>query len=558
MEEGVTGMHGRREDTVSIAGNLVDIVAGEIYPATLELAEGRIRRVRRDAEVHPQYLLPGFVDSHVHVESSMVTPSEFARQAVRHGTVAAVSDPHEIANVLGVDGVLYMLADARNVPFRFCFGAPSCVPATDFETSGARLGPDEVEALLARPDIGYLSEMMNFPGVLGGDAAILAKIASARRHSKPVDGHAPGLRGDPLQRYIDAGISTDHECDDYDEAREKLERGMRILIREGTAARDFDLLAPLMADFPDHCMLCSDDKHPADLLAGHVDGLVRRGLARGLDLMTLLRCATLNPVRHYGLDVGLLREGDRADLIVADNLRDLRVLETYLAGELVARQGESLLHPPIAATPNNFHASPTRPEDFAVPAGAGRLLAIAVTDGQVVTGRMELEPTLDFGGRYAVADTSRDLLKIAVVNRYSDHRRPAVGFIQGFGLRTGALASSVAHDSHNIVAVGANDEDLSVAVNAVIEARGGQAVAAGPTRAALPLPVAGLMVAAPAEQVAADYAALGRTARELGSPLAAPFMTLSFMALLVIPRLKMSDRGLFDGDRFALTPVFTG
>jgi adenine deaminase len=560
-----------------VSGNLVDVITGITYPATLELAEGRIRRIRRDPAPHAHFLLPGFVDSHVHVESSMVTPSEFARQAVRHGTVAAVSDPHEIANVLGIDGVLYMLADARNVPFQFCFGAPSCVPATEFETSGARLGPDEVEQLLARADIGYLSEMMNYPGVLGGDPGILAKLASARRHGKPVDGHAPGLRGEDLQRYIDAGISTDHECDTYDEALEKMERGMMIQIREGTATRDFDALAPLMAEFPDRCMLCSDDKHPADLVAGHIDALVRRGLARGLDFMTLLRCATLNPVRHYRLPVGLLQEGDRADFIVVDNLSDIRVLETYLAGDLVARGGKSLLQPPPATIPNRFQAAPTRPEDFAVPAGAGRLLVIDVTDGQVVTGRIELEPLLTPSakpasaaagsgaeaaarseGRFAVADPTRDLLKIAVVDRYGGRGRPAVGFIRGFGLRAGALASSVAHDSHNIVAVGVTDEDLSAAVNAVIETRGGQAVAAGPTRAVLPLPVAGLMSTAPAEQVARRYAALGRMARDLGSPLAAPFMTLSFMALLVIPHLKMSDRGLFDGDRFALAQLFEG
>lgn len=558
-----------------VAGTIVAPVLGEMYAGTITVSGGRIARIDRDDAVAGpgaatdaaggcgriggrgagprRFILPGLVDAHVHVESSMLVPSQFARMAVRHGTVATVSDPHEIANVLGLDGVEYMIHDGAAAPFSFAFGAPSCVPATPFETAGAALGPEEVDVLLARPDIFYLSEMMNFPGVLAGDAEVMAKLASARRHGKPVDGHAPGLRGEDLQRYIDAGISTDHESLDYGEAREKIERGMKVLIREGSAAREFNLLCGLIDEFPERCMLCSDDLHPTDLVRGHINRLLRRGAANGLGLMNLLRCATVNPVRHYGLGVGLLQVGDPADMVVVADLEDFDAVETYVRGELVAADGAALWQAEPGRGPNVFAAAPVRPEFFAVAERPGKINVIEALDGQLFTPRLQVAPTVSAG--LAVADPNRDLLKIAVVNRYRP-APPAVGFIRNFGLAAGGMASSVAHDSHNIVAVGASDEALALAINRVIENRGGLAVATPEGVSDLALPVAGLMSAQDGWEVAQAYDALDRAAKDLGSTLTSPFMTLSFMALLVIPSLKMSDQGLFDGDSFSSVDLF--
>lgn len=542
------------QSPVTIAGTIVDPLNGLIEPGVVEIAGGRIAARRRtESPRGPGYIMPGFIDAHVHVESSMLIPSEFARLAAARGTVAAVSDPHEIANVLGVPGVRYMIENGRSVPFKFFFGAPSCVPATAMETSGARLGPAEIDALLDDPEIRYLSEMMNYPGVLSGDPEVMAKIRSAVRRGKVVDGHAPGLKGEELRRYAAAGISTDHECRDREEALAKLALGMKILIREGSAAGDLDALGDLMATHTEQCMLCSDDKHPNDLLRGHLDAMAGRAIAAGIDPLKVLRCACVNPVLHYGLDVGLLREGDPADLIVVGDLRAMNVLRTYIGGVLAADGGQPAIGRVAAGTPNSFAAAPKTVEEFRVEAAGGMMNVIVALDRQIVTDRLTAAPTV--AGGLAVADPGRDLLKIAVVNRYRD-ARPAVGFVTGFGLRTGAIASSVAHDSHNIVAVGAADEDLCAAVNLVIAARGGLAAVAGNRRELLPLPVAGLMSAEDGFTVAGSYTRLDAAAKELGSRLTAPFMTLSFMALPVVPMLKMSDRGLFDGERFELIGLF--
>jgi adenine deaminase len=535
----------------TVSGNLIDVVAGEVYPATITIDDGRIAHVERESRHYDSFLVPGLVDAHVHVESSMLVPSEFARVAVTHGTTATVSDPHEIANVLGIDGVDYMIDNGRCTPFRFHFGAPACVPATDFETAGGRLDPEQVEALLARPEVLYLSEMMNVPGVIRGDPAVHAKLAAARRHGKPVDGHAPGLRGAALAAYVAAGIQTCHETLTLDEGREKARFGMKLLVREGSAARNLDELLPLIEEFPDRCMLCSDDLHPHDLVRGHIDDMLRRGVAAGLDPLVLLRCATLNPARHYGLGIGLLQTGDAADFLRIDGLDGFHVLETRIGGRPVARDGRTLLPRRPGAAVNRFHARRLSTEDLAVPDRSRPIEVIGVREGQLVTERLTLEPSARDGR--LVADPARDLLKLVVFNRYQPDAAPAVGFIQGFGLKQGALASSVAHDSHNIVAAGASDEDLVRAINRIVDHRGGLAAVAGPLDETLPLPVAGIMSDDDGWRVAERYAALDRIARELGSPLAAPFMTLSFMALLVIPALKLSDRGLFDGERFAFT-----
>ena len=538
-----------------LTGNIVDVVGRRIFPGRVEWAEGRIVRVVPTPGRHyDRQIAPGFVDAHIHIESSLLPPSEFARLAVVHGTVATVSDPHEIANVLGAAGVRYMLADARRSPLKFNFGAPSCVPATDHETAGATLDAAAVEKLLARRDVRYLSEVMNYPGVLAGAPDLLAKIAAARRRGKPVDGHAPGLRGAPVRAYAAAGIATDHECFTLAEARGKLAAGMKILIREGSAARNFEALAPLLHTHPEACMFCCDDLHPDLLLRRHLDEHVRRALAGGADRLDVLACASLHPVRHYGLAVGLLQPGDPADFIVFEGWKKLRVRRTYLDGQLVARDGRSRLPRQTPKLVNVFRAKPRRPEDFRIPAQPGRLNVIEALDGQLITRWRRLRPTLAAGA--AVADPARDLLKIAVVNRYAPHVPVARGFIRGFGLQAGALASSVAHDSHNIVAVGADDASLAAAVNLVIAHRGGLAAVGGAREHILPLPIAGLMAAGEGHAVAAAYTEIDAAAKALGSRLGAPFMTLSFMALLVIPDLKLGDRGLFSGTRWADVPIW--
>jgi adenine deaminase len=538
-----------------LSGNIVDLIGRRIFPGRVEWSGGVIRRiVPEPGKRYARTIAPGFVDAHVHIESSMLPPAEFARLAVVHGTVGTVSDPHEIANVLGMAGVEYMLAEARRTPFKIRFGAPACVPATPFETAGAALGPRAVARLLARPDIGYLSEVMDFPGVLHRSAGVMAKIAAARRCGKPVDGHAPGLRGRAAANYAGAGIATDHECFTLAEARTKLAAGMEILIREGSAARNFDALAPLLRTDPAHCMFCCDDKHPNELVRHHIDDHVRRALAAGASRLDALACASLHPVRHYGLDVGLLQPGDPADFIVFTGWKRLRVRRTYLRGQLVAREGRSRMPRRPARIVNAFRARPRRAADFRVPAAQGRLNVIGAVAGQLITRRLRLRPRVVAGA--AVADPLRDILKIAVVNRYAPNAPVAVGFIRGFGLRSGALASSVAHDSHNIVAVGADDESLAAAVNRVIAHRGGVAAVGLGEERILPLPIAGLMSNQDGYAVARAYAEVDALAKRLGSRLAAPFMTLSFMALLVIPDLKLSDRGLFSGARWRFEPLF--
>lgn len=534
--------------TIRLTGNLVDIPNRSIRPSEVTITDGHIAAIVETSGPVKGYLMPGFIDAHVHVESSMLIPSEFARLAVVHGTVATISDPHEIANVLGVAGVDYMIQNGNQVPFHFFFGAPSCVPATQFETAGARIDAREVGELLERPEILYLSEMMNFPGVLNGDPEELEKIAHAKRAGKPVDGHAPGLRGDLAARYIQAGMSTDHECFTAEEALDKLRHGMWVQIREGSAAKNFAALHLLLHDHSHRMMLCSDDKHPDSLVAGHLNSVCARAVASGIDVFKVLQAACLNPIDHYKLPVGRLRVGDPADLILVEDLEHFRVLRTFIKGRPVAEVGKTLIERVAATTPNNFNCLPKRPSDFRVEASGTDVLAIEPFDGQLITRKVHVAAKVE--GTEFVADPSRDLLKIAVVNRYNE-APVAMGWITKIGLKRGAIASCVAHDSHNIVAVGTNDIDLCAAVNEIVKNRGGISLADGDRRMVLPLPVAGIMSDADAYEVANAYSAIDHAAKELGSTMGAPFMTLSFMALLVIPHLKMSDLGLFDGDTFA-------
>lgn len=557
----------------NLAIQLVDIDQRSICPAKIFIQNNRIVAIEPIDESAIQtagFLMPGFVDSHVHIESSMLIPSEFARIAVMHGTVGTVSDPHEIANVCGLEGVQFMINNGKEVPFKFNFGAPSCVPATIFETAGASLDSKDIEALLASDDIKYLSEMMNFPGVLHNDPEVMKKIAAAHRAGKPVDGHAPGLTGASAKQYIEAGISTDHECFTLEEAVDKLSYGMKIIIREGSAAKNFEALAELIDDHPNMIMLCSDDKHPDSLVEGHINQLCARAVAKGLDVFNVLKAACINPVKHYNLNIGTLRVGDPADFIIVEDLTHFKVLQTYIDGQalLQATAGASATALPAnAATPrqsliqsvpatpiNQFTCAPVNEIDLSMPVSSypnsdGLIPVIEALDGQLITNKLYLPATIV--DDCLVSNTADDILKMVVVNRY--HMAPvAKSFIKNFGFRTGAIASTVAHDSHNIVAVGATDEAIAAAINAVIAAEGGiSCVDSHNQTLVLPLPVAGLMSTEDGFEVAKKYTAIDAMAKSLGSSLSAPFMTLSFMALLVIPHLKLSDKGLFDGDQFA-------
>ena len=539
-----------------IQGQVIDIHQRRIFPGEIQIVQGRIKSIRSIADAPPRYILPGLVDAHVHIESSMLVPSEFARLAVVHGTVATVSDPHEIANVLGIAGVEYMIQNGQQTPFKFFFGAPSCVPATGFETAGARIDTNGVMALLKLPEVKYLAEMMNYPGVLIGDEEVMAKIKIAQQLGKPVDGHAPGLRGATAKHYFEAGISTDHECFSYDEALDKLKLGVKIIIREGSAAKNFDALIELLPLYPDQIMFCSDDKHPDDLIKGHINQLIARALMNGCDLYETIRAATVNPVQHYQLEVGLLREGDPADLMVVEDLSTFEAVETYINGQMVAHHGQTLLHSVVAEAPNNFNTPMKIPQDFRVKAVAGaKAKVIEALNGEIVT--RSSSALLPSSNGYALSDPSQDVLKITVINRYVD-ASPAVAFIKNFGLTEGAIASCVGHDSHNIIAVGVDDEAICAAVNAIIRHRGGISAVAGTVEKVLPLPVAGIMTNADGYQTARLYSEIDDFVKNtLGSTLTAPFMTLSFMALLVIPDLKISDLGLFSGKEFAFVELFS-
>jgi adenine deaminase len=537
--------------------NLVNIFKKTVQEAEIFVENGRISSINPVGKENDSlpYILPGFTDAHVHIESSMLTPSQFARLAVVHGTVATVSDPHEIANVLGVAGVEYMIEDGKRVPLKFCFGAPSCVPATVFETAGAVVNPEDVKNLLAKNEIGYLAEVMNFPGVLNNDPDMIAKINWARHFKKPIDGHAPGLRGEAAKKYAEAGMTTDHECFSYDEALEKIGYGMKILIREGSAARNFDALIPLIEQFPERIMFCSDDKHPDNLVEGHIDVLVKRALKLGFNLWNILSAACINPVLHYNLPVGLLRPHDPADFIVVDNLKNFKILETWIDGKLVAENGNSLLPDLRSEHINRFECEIKKPEDFRCKADplSSIVKVIEALEGQLITHAVFAEMNAE--NEFLVSDTDRDILKITVVNRYFP-APPAVAFVRSFGIKSGAIASSVAHDSHNIIAVGCDDESICAAVNLVIAAKGGVSAVGYGEKHLLALPIAGLMSDQNGYEVAETYTLLDQFVKtRLNSTLKSPYMTLSFMALLVIPSLKLSDKGLFNGDQFQLVSL---
>ena len=537
---------------MKVNGKLIDIHNREIYPAVISIADNKIESIERVLVADDSYILPGLIDAHIHIESSMLTPGSFALAAVSRGTTGVVSDPHEIANVLGTEGVKYMIEDAAKVPLKFWFGAPSCVPATSFESSGAVIGPDDIDMLLQMPEIMYLSEMMNFPGVINGDADVRRKIESAVKSGKPVDGHAPGLTGALLKKYIDSGISTDHECSSAEEAREKILRGMKILIREGSAARNLNALKDLFRTDPEKVMLCSDDLHPEMLMKRHLDIIIAELIAEDYNLFDVIRSCTLNPAVHYGLNAGLLRAGDPADFIRVGDFRRMDVIETWINGNIVFDRGRALFDYNGALHINHFNATPVNAESIKVKRDGTEMRVILAFDSELFTREIIYEAA---HGDIVSSDTAADVLKIVVKDRYRD-LPPATAFIRGFGLKQGAFASSVAHDSHNIICIGVSDHDIVLAINEIVKINGGLAVVKGGKTESLPLPVAGIMSDEPVSSVAARYEALSSIVKAMGCGLSAPFMTLSFMALLVIPELKISDKGLFDVNKFGLVPLF--
>lgn len=536
-----------------IKGNIVDVVGRRIFPGEVIIENGRIKAVNESAVKSQHYIMPGFTDAHIHIESSMLVPSEFARMAVVHGTICTVSDPHEIANVLGIKGVEFMVENGHSVPFHFVFGAPSCVPATPFETSGALLDVKAIENLFDRLDLKYMSEMMNFPGVINGQPEVMAKIEAARKRNLPIDGHAPNLSQHALKAYVSAGISSDHECASLREALEKASLGMHILIREGSAAHNFDELLPLLRIHPEKVMFCSDDLHPDHLAEGHINLLVAKALKAGYDLFDVLRACTLNPVTHYKTHVGLLQPGDSADFIITQELQDFKIVQTWVGGKLVAENGRSLIEPIEVAAPNIFKAHKIKPEELLLISKGGRMRVIEIHDGQLYTGSKDVEAPP--AGSPFIPDTSRDLLLLAVVNRYYPNK-PTLCPVTGSRMQSGALASSVAHDSHNIIAIGTSPEEIARAINLVIENRGGLALVVEEYQAILPLPVAGLMTTSDGFQTAQVYRDINQQAQKLAPGLSAPFMTLSFLALPVIPELKLTDKGLFYVNDFQYIDIF--
>jgi adenine deaminase len=537
---------------MNISGNIIDIHKRKIYPGTICTEGELISRIVREERGFENYILPGLIDAHIHIESSMCTPGAFAMTAVSRGTTGVVSDPHEIANVLGIDGVKFMIDDAAKVPVKFWFGAPSCVPATSFESSGAVIDSQGLEELLKLPEVKYLAEMMNFPGVIFEDPEVLRKISVAKRSGKPIDGHAPGLSGEDLKKYVKAGISTDHECSTMAEALEKISLGMEILIREGSAARNLDALKDLIATHPDMVMLCSDDLHPEMLGKRHINKVVAKLVSEGYDLFDILRSCTINPAAHYGLDAGLLRPGDPADFIVVDDPRDMNVLETWIDGKKVWDRGQTLFDYTGSEPLNKFYCTGIEKQQITVRRTGEKMRIIEALEGELIT----REILADFQtGEWVLPDLNRDILKIVVKDRYNN-APPATAFIKGFGLKRGAFASSVAHDSHNIICIGTNDDDIVNSINELVKMQGGLIFTNGNYIISLPLPIAGIMSDKPVFEVASRYEKMSEKVRESGCSLSAPYMTLSFMALLVIPELKLSDRGLFNGKIFQFVPLF--
>jgi adenine deaminase len=532
-----------------IKGNLLNVFTEEIYPAEISVQNGLITCVKPVRDNFKDFILPGFIDAHIHIESSMLVPSRFAEVVVPHGTTSVVADPHEIANVMGSAGIHYMMDDAASVPLNVFFTASSCVPATGFETSGAVVDTKEIDQLLSREDVVALGEMMNYPGVLAENEEVLAKITAAKKHNKPVDGHAPLLSGDDLCKYISVGISTDHECISKEEVKEKRKLGMKVMLRQGSSAKNLKDLIGGGGDF-----IVSDDKHPPDLIEGHVDLMLKEAVELGLDPVEAVKMVTFNPATHYKINRGLIAPGRVADLVVVDDLENLNVKQVIISGKLVAQDNKALFSVNPLEIGKSFLLNHKRPDDFEIFSKQEKEIVrvIEVTEGQLIT--REREAVLEVENGKIQIDQDEDILKIAVVERYG-HNWISNGFVHGFGLKKGAIASSVAHDSHNIIVVGTNTLDMADSVNQLVNNGGGLINGFKKDFNSLNLPIAGLMSINSAEEVSREFNLLQIAVKEMGCKLESPFMTLSFMALLVIPQLKMSDLGLFDSDKFQFVDV---
>ena len=541
-------------NSFSVEGNIVDVVKRLIFKGKITVLNGRIFTIEECNVESELFILPGLIDSHIHIESSMMTPSSFAELAVRKGTVAVVSDPHEICNVLGVEGLNFMLDDAKKANLKFFFGAPSCVPATNFESSGAEIDYKQIENLMKRDDIWFLSEMMNFPSVINNDFETIEKLNSAKKYKKPIDGHAPMISGNNLKSYFNSGISTDHECTDIDEAIEKIKNNVKIQIREGSAAKNFDKLASLIDLYPESVMFCSDDLHPDDLYIAHIDKFIRKSLKFNLNIFNILRASSYNPKYHYNLPVGLLQIGDSADFIVVDTLEDFNVQQTYINGEKIFDYKQDSKNVENTIKINKFRTNLINEEDIIIEAKFDKIKVIVVEDGNLFTKSETLNAKIV--NNKAISDIDNDIIKIVVLNRYSENSLPAVAFIKNFGLKSGALAASIAHDSHNIIAIGVDDKSIIESINKIIELKGGIVAHNNEKIDFLQLDIAGLMSSKDGVFIANSYSKLNEIAYSLGSTLKSPFMTMSFMALLVIPELKISDKGLFDSINFEFTNLF--
>ncbi|HOK37183.1 MAG TPA: adenine deaminase [Bacteroidales bacterium] len=538
-----------------ITGKLVDLFSRKIFNAELFIENGRISNIKKVNTEFENFIVPGLVDSHVHIESSMLIPYQFAKLAVQNGTVAIVADPHEIANVLGKKGVEFMINNSKETPLKTFFGIPSCVPATLFETSGAVLDHNDIDELLTKQEVKILGEMMNFPGVINEDETVIKKLNVAKKHNAQIDGHIPGISGDNLKKYIDSGISTDHECFTIEEASEKIKLGMKILIREGSAAKNFDELYPLISKHNKMVMLCTDDSHPDDLINyGHINKIIKKGIKYGLDIFDLLSAACINPVEHYNLPVGLLRVNDPADFIIVDDLNNFNILETYIDGEIVYSNNRVFFNNSSSKPVNNFNANKISVEDLKVKPKSNKIKVIEIIDKELITNSFIIKPKVVSNN--IISDIEKDILKIVVYNRYQKNSKPSIGFIHGIGLKSGAIATTVAHDSHNIIATGCSDEEIAAAINEIVEKQGGLTFVHGKDYYTLELEYAGLMTNKDPMIVADLYEKMNKVIKQNGSKLTAPYMTISFMALLVIPHLKIGDKGLFDVDRFEFTQLF--
>lgn len=533
-----------------IEGNIVDIHNREIFPGSITIdKKGVIVSIDRNLKKYDYYICPGFIDAHVHIESSMLIPEEFSKLAIRRGTIAIINDPHEIANVMGMEGINYMIENSSKSDIKMFFTIPSCVPATPFDSSGSVISSQDVEKMAASGKFIGLSEMMNVPGVLHQDPEVMSKLEIARRYHLKIDGHAPGLSGEELKQYIATGISTDHECVSVEEAKEKISNGMKILIREGSAAKNYEALKQLIATNPDDVMFCTDDSHPDELLLeGEIDKLVSRAIKDGFDLFDVLKIASYNPVLHYGIGVGTMKIGDSADFIKIRNLESFETLAVYIGGiEKFNLNKKAVINPNESSKAiNNFQRHVISISDISKPVEK-ELVCIKVFQGEIITGRADFtipSPSLNFE-----SDIERDILKIVYLNRYQNSP-PKVGFISGFGLKEGAFATSISHDSHNIIAVGCSDKDILDVINTVIEEKGGLAVKNNNGIMKLSLPFAGIMTCASGEKTAFAWNKLTHELNRMGCMFDSPFMTLSFMSLIVIPQLKIGEQGLFDFNSF--------